>query len=56
MVAATREYEYDAIVQPIDSLIESALNFADEEVVRQMKAFVPEYISQNSKYSSLDNK
>lgn len=55
MVAATREYEYDDITTSIDRLIATAKSFDNDSVVRQMKAIVPEYISQNSVYSSLDN-
>lgn len=54
MVAATQEYDYDEVLPKIDELIEYAKRFDNAEVVKAMKAIVPEYKSQNSVYQAFD--
>lgn len=53
-IAKVREYDYEAVRQSIDALIESSLVDDDMTIVRQMKAIVPEFKSQHSKYELLD--
>ena len=53
-VAQVREYDYETVSRQIDALIEQSKQYDDMETVRQMKAIVPEYKSQHSKYEVLD--
>ena len=53
-IAKVREYDYEAVRQSIDALIESSLVDDDMTIVRQMKVIVPEFKSQHSKYELLD--
>ncbi len=48
------EYDFDRVNSGIERLLELAAQNADVEVVRQMKRIVPEYISNNSIYESID--
>ena len=54
LIAKVIEYNFDQIIGSIDHLISLALKNEDEEVVKQMKRIVPEYISNNSIYESID--
>ena len=54
-VAKVREYSYDAILPEYEKLKEYAKSMEKIETVKQMKAIVPEFKSQNSEYSKLDN-
>lgn len=54
-IASVREYDYNDVCSQIDKLIEVAKQYDDMETVRQMKAIVPEFKSNNSKYEVLDN-
>ena len=54
-VAKVREYSYDAILPDYEKLRDLAKAMEKTETVRQMKAIVPEFKSQNSEYSKLDN-
>lgn len=53
-VAKVREYSYNAILPEYQKLWNLAKAMEKTETVRQMKAIVPEFISQNSIYSKLD--
>ncbi len=53
-VAKVREYSYNAILPEYQKLWDLAKAMEKTETVRQMKAIVPEFISQNSIYSKLD--
>ena len=53
-VAKVREYSYNAILPEYQKLWDLAKAMDKTETVRQMKAIVPEFISQNSIYSKLD--
>ncbi|MDE7166496.1 MAG: polysaccharide biosynthesis protein [Bacteroidaceae bacterium] len=53
-IATVREYDYNDVCSQIDKLIEVAQQYDDMETVRQMKAIVPEFKSNNSKYEVLD--
>ena len=55
-IAEVREYDYAAVCQDIDELVEIAKQFNNMETVRKMKAIVPEYKSNNSVYEVLDVK
>lgn len=54
LVAKTVEYDFYAVNKSIDVLLKDASQNLDEDVVRQMKRIVPEYISKNSIYQSFD--
>ena len=53
-IANVREYDYFAVNEEISSLIATAAEYDDFKTVAVMKHIVPEYISNNSEYSSLD--
>jgi FlaA1/EpsC-like NDP-sugar epimerase len=55
LVAKVIEYDYEKVSRSISKVIELALENRDEEVVKQMKRIVPEYISNNSIYESMDD-
>ncbi|MBS1627078.1 MAG: polysaccharide biosynthesis protein [Bacteroidetes bacterium] len=54
LIAKVIEYDFDTVAKNIETLIAFALKNEDEEVVKQMKRIVPEYISNNSIYESID--
>jgi len=54
LIARVAEYDFYAINKAIDALLQEAFQNNDENVVRQMKRMVPEYISNNSIYQSFD--
>ena len=54
LIAKVIEYNFDQVIGSIDHLISLALQNEDQEVVKQMKRIVPEYISNNSIYESID--
>lgn len=56
MIARGELYDFEIIKNNIAELIESASLFNKVEVVKRMKALVPEYKSMNSSYEELDNK
>ena len=53
-IANVRPYDYNEANQEIEELIAMSRNYDKMNTVRQMKHIVPEYISQNSVYQSLD--
>ena len=53
-VAAVREYPYELALKNEMDLHELSKSFDDTAIVKKMKEIVPEYQSNNSKYSSLD--
>ena len=53
-IAQVREYDYDEVSREIDELVDIAKQFDDMATVRKMKQIVPEYISNNSVYVSID--
>lgn len=55
-VAAVREYAYEDVVGHINLLAELSLRVQILPMVKEMKAFVPEFKSQNSRFSELDGK
>ncbi len=56
LIAKVRKYNIGEIALQIDELIQLASSGHDKEVVRKMKAIVPEFKSQNSIFEELDSK
>ncbi|MEM6718265.1 MAG: nucleoside-diphosphate sugar epimerase/dehydratase [Bacteroidota bacterium] len=56
MIARAEMYDYEKINSNIAELIASASHYNKVEVVKRMKALVPEYKSMNSSYEKLDKK
>ncbi len=54
MVADVRVYEYEVVKKEIEELIRISYAYDDRETVRKMKEIVPEFLSLNSPYASLD--
>lgn len=54
MIAEVREYDYDEVVKQIDELIKYSYLGKVYLTVSKMKTIVPEFISNNSEYESLD--
>ena len=53
-ISKVRKYSYDQVLSDINELINLNINSSDIRVVKKMKEIVPEFISKNSKYESLD--
>ena len=53
-IAHVREYDYAQVCKDIDDLIAISKQYDDMATVGKMKAIVPEYKSNNSKYECLD--
>lgn len=53
-IAQVREYNFEEINKQINELISLSHQYNDMEIVAKMKEIVPEYVSNNSKYSVLD--
>jgi FlaA1/EpsC-like NDP-sugar epimerase len=56
MIAKVREYDFQMITDKIDRLLNSARMHYTYETVSLMKDLVPEFISNNSAFESLDVK
>lgn len=54
MIAKVVNYDFEHIGKKVDALIELACKYEDREVVKLMKALVPEFKSNNSIYEELD--
>ena len=54
LIAKVIEYDFEKVSKSIERVIDVAMRNKDEEVVKQMKRIVPEYISNNSIYESMD--
>ena len=54
-IATVREYDYDEVCEAIDTLAKTAVAYDNMATVKEMKAIVPEYKSNNSIYSQLDS-
>lgn len=54
LIAKVIEYDFERVSTSIEQLIAIARDNKDEEVVKQMKRIVPEFISNNSIYESID--
>ena len=53
-IAKVCEYDYNEVSKQIENLIALSHTYNDMAIVGKMKEIVPEYISNNSKYSVLD--
>ena len=53
-IAKVREYNFKEVEAQINSLISLSHTYDDMAIVEKMKEIVPEYVSNNSKYSILD--
>lgn len=53
-VAKVREYDYGTIEKQTEQLVATAQTFQDMDIIRAMKAMVPEYHPNNTIYSVLD--
>lgn len=54
-IAKVREYDYSEVSQQIEELVKHSLTDDDMTIVKRMKALVPEFKSQHSKYEVLDH-
>lgn len=54
LIAKVMEYNYTKVSSSIEKVILIAADNKDEDVVKQMKRIVPEFISNNSIYESMD--
>ena len=52
-IAEVREYDFNEVNKQIESLIALSHTYDDMAIVEKMKEIVPEYVSNNSKYSVL---
>lgn len=55
-IASVREYDWTTVRGEIDALIALSHTYDDMATVAAMKRLVPEYVSNHSKYTVLDNK
>ena len=53
-IATVREYDFEKVSRDIDDLIRISTRYDDMATVKKMKEIVPEFISNNSIYSTLD--
>lgn len=56
MIASVREYDYNEVKVCIQKLIDESYSYDQMKIVAIMKAIVPEFISKNSCFESLDKK
>lgn len=54
-IAKVRQYDYDEVIASIEPLLENSIKVDIDATVKIMKKIVPEFISQNSPFESLDN-
>lgn len=54
-IATVREYPYDQVLSVVETLTELAIQGREMELVGLIKKLVPEYISNNSRFSALDS-
>lgn len=55
MIARVREYDYEEVVENINTLIDLIVSVQSEtEIVKMMKKMIPEYLSNNSVFTILD--
>lgn len=54
LIAKVLEYDFEKVTRSIDKVVNIAIENRDEDVVKQMKRIVPEFISNNSIYESID--
>ena len=54
-IASVREYNYEEVCKAIDTLLNTCMQYDNMKTVKAMKEIVPEYKSNNSVYSVLDD-
>ncbi len=54
MIAQTRVYKKDEVIKQTEKIISVMKNSDNFEIVKLMKAFIPEFLSKNSIYESID--
>ena len=54
MIATVREYDYDEVKERIQKLIDISYMYDQMHIVAAMKDIVPEFVSKNSMFESLD--
>jgi FlaA1/EpsC-like NDP-sugar epimerase len=54
-IAKVRQYDYDDVITSIEPLLANSIKVDINATVKIMKKIVPEFISQNSPFESLDN-
>jgi len=54
LIAKVLEYDFEKVSKSINKLVQIAIENRDEDVVKQMKRIVPEFISNNSIYETID--
>lgn len=53
-IAQVREYDYESVSRDIDALVRASIGEEDMQIVKKMKAIVPEFKSKHSVYEALD--
>jgi len=56
MIANVRTYDYGQVSKWVDKLIQIANTYEKDDIVQAMKEMVPEFISKNSEFETLDIK
>ena len=56
MIGVDKVQDYEFINEKINKIIKSANNLKNDKVVAKLKELIPEFISKNSSYQSLDRK
>ena len=54
-ITSVREYNYEEVCEAIDTLLNTCMQYDNMKTVKAMKEIVPEYKSNNSVYSVLDD-
>lgn len=54
LIAQVREYDYEDTCRQVEAMVEASLTESDMEIVKRMKALVPEFKSKHSVYEVLD--
>jgi FlaA1/EpsC-like NDP-sugar epimerase len=54
MIAKVRDYEWESVEQWVNELVDLFKEQNNHALVAKLKSFIPEYLSQNSEFESLD--
>jgi FlaA1/EpsC-like NDP-sugar epimerase len=54
MIAKVRDYEWESVEQWVNELVDLFKEQDNHALVAKLKSFIPEYLSQNSEFESLD--
>ncbi|MCT8341132.1 polysaccharide biosynthesis protein [Flavobacteriaceae bacterium TK19130] len=55
LISKDLEQDFDAVCEKVNRIIQAALRYDATKVVKELKRLVPEYISKNSEFESLDD-